>query len=31
MDIDEPWEYVDGGDERKINGPSYAEVASATK
>jgi len=31
MDVDEPWEYVDGHDDRKVDGPSYAEIVSATK
>jgi len=31
MDVDEPWEYVDGDDGEKVDGPSYAEIVSTTK
>jgi len=31
MDIDEPWECVDGDDDGKADGPSYAEIVSAAK
>jgi len=31
MDVDEPWEYVDGGNREMVDSPSYAEIVSATK
>jgi len=31
MDVDEPWEYVDGDDGEKVDGPSYAEIVSSAK
>jgi len=33
MDVDEPWEHVDGNENEneKVDGPSYAEIISATK
>jgi hypothetical protein len=31
MDVDEPWEYVDGDDSEKVDGPSYAEIVSSAK